>query len=159
MENVISRRNFLSRGICAGCCLMFSTGSILAVSRDDDKPDPAEFTYCGYRCEPDCPLLKATEAGDAEGKKKVFEEWGLEEKHDIEFDPEIIFCHGCKNLDMPRSLITENCTIIPCAQEKGFKCCFQCKDLAACNKELWEDFPQHRTYVLELQQTYFASLD
>ena len=80
------------------------------------------------------------------------------EKHGIEFDPEIIFCHGCKNDDMPKSLITENCTIVPCAMEKRFDSCFQCKELTDCDKELWVSFPKHRDYVLGLQKEYFATL-
>ena len=103
-------------------------------------------------------MLKATKENNVELKKKTFEEWGLAEKHGIEFDPEIIFCHGCKNDDMPKSLITENCTIVPCAMEKRFDSCFQCKELTDCDKELWVSFPKHRDYVLGLQKEYFATL-
>ncbi len=162
MKTEITRRTFLAKGsmACAGCALLASGGDSLAATGPvSETLDPKEFTYCGYKCTPECPLLKATQANDAEMKKKVFEEWGAAEQYGIEFDPETYFCHGCKNVDSPKGFPVRHCTIIPCAQEKGFDCCFQCKELSACDKELWEKFPKHREYVLGLQQNYFSTME
>ena len=125
---------------------------------EEETPDPEQFTYCGYRCTPECPLLKASLENDAEGKKKTFEEWKLAEKRGYEFDPERFFCYGCKNEEKPKGPIVRDCTIIPCARKKGFDCCFQCEDLAGCDKELWMEYPEHRDHVLNLQKSYFSTL-
>jgi len=160
MNKELSRRDFIARGTCAGCSLFMIGGSVLtAAGSVDNVPDPKEFTYCGYKCTLQCPMLKATKENDVELKKKTFVEWKLGERHGVEFDPEIIFCHGCKNNDMPKSLITENCSIVPCALEKRYDSCFQCKELTDCDKELWLKFPEHRNYVLDLQKNYFATLE
>ena len=162
MKTDLSRRSFIAQGsrACFACCLMMSGGQLMAAVRtDDDIPDPEKFTYCGYKCTPECPLLKATENNDTDLKRKTFEEWKIGEKHGIAFDPEEFFCHGCKNEEKPKGLIVRKCTIIPCAREKGFDCCFQCKELAGCDKELWENYPRHREYVLDLQKAYFATLE
>ncbi len=145
---------------CAGCCLFMGSGRILAATGPGPTElDPKEFTYCGYKCTPECPLLKATQENDTELKKKTFEEWGAAERYGVGFDPDLYFCHGCKNEDEPKGFPVQHCTIIPCAQEKGFECCFQCKELADCKQELWKAFPKHREIVLGMQQNYFSSLE
>jgi hypothetical protein len=162
MKTDLSRRSFIAQGsrACAACCLLLSGSKLIAAAAgDDDTPDPEKFTYCGYRCTPECTLLKATLENDPELKKKTFEDWKMAERRGIEFDPEAFFCYGCKNEEKPKGIIVQKCTIIPCAREKGFDCCFQCKDLAECDKELWVNFPQHRDYVLNLQKSYFATLE
>ena len=161
MKTGISRRSFIAHGsrACAACCLMMGSGRLLSAAEPDNESlDPEEYTFCGYKCTPECPLLKATLENDSELKKKTFEEWGIAEKHDVKFNAEEYFCYGCKNNDKPRGFTPQRCTIIPCAQEKGFECCFQCKELESCDKELWVAYPKHREYVLGLQETYFATL-
>ena len=162
MKPDLSRRTFIARSCraCVACCFMMGSGKLMAVhGTDDERPDPDKYTFCGYKCTPECPLLMATQENDNDLKKKTFEDWKIEEKHGISFDPEEFFCHGCKNEDKPKGFIVSKCTIIPCAREKGFDCCFQCKELANCEKELWEHYPKHREYVLNLQKAYFATLE
>jgi hypothetical protein len=160
MKTDISRRSFISRGSCAACCLIIGSPALLsATGRVDSEINPDDYTYCGYKCTPECPLLKATTENDEEQKKKVFEEWGVAEKHGIEFNAEDYFCHGCKNIDEPPGFPVRHCTIIPCARKKGYEACFQCRELDSCEKEIWVKYPQHREYVLGLQETYFAGLD
>lgn len=162
MKTRMSRRSFVARssGACLACCVMMRGGKIMAAIRGHAlPPDPEEYTYCGYRCEPGCPLLKATREKDTEAMRKVFDEWGAEEKFDIRFDPEIYFCYGCKNNDQPKGIIVRECSIIPCAREKGYESCFQCQELATCDKELWKKYPEHRKHVLDLQKEYFANLE
>jgi hypothetical protein len=161
MKAELSRRSFISRGsrACAACCLMLGSPGLLHATRpEDDEINPGDYTYCGYKCTPECPLLKATVENDTEQKKKVFEEWGVADTHGIEFNAEEYFCHGCKNNDKPLGFPVRHCTIIPCAREKGYEACFQCRELASCEKEIWVKYPQHREYVLGLQETYFATL-
>lgn len=156
MKQKQSRRTFVTR-VCAACCFLSPGTGLLAAMGPGKEIDPEEFTYCGYRCQPNCDLLKASEAGDTEKKRQVFEEWGTREKYGIEFDADEYFCFGCKNEDKPRGFPPRNCTILPCARDKGYQACFQCQELAECGKELWERYPEHRKYVLELQKTYFAT--
>jgi hypothetical protein len=73
MENKQTRRQFLAQGSRAGvsCCLLFCSGELLAMpASDKDLPDL---------------------------KKQAYEEWGMKERYNVEFDPEQIFCYGCKN--------------------------------------------------------------
>lgn len=162
MKTDLSRRSFISQGsrACISCCLMMRGSRLMATAGPDKNiPDPKELTYCGYKCTPECPLLKATLDNDIDLKRKTFEEWGIEDKHGIEFDAEVYFCHGCKNEDQPKGFPVQHCSIIPCAQGKGFDCCIQCKELSECSQVLWETYPDHRKYVLDLQKTYFATLE
>jgi hypothetical protein len=162
MKPDLTRRTFIARGsgACIACCLTM-TGSRLfsATGADTGMPDPEKYTYCGYRCTPECTLLKASLANDTELKKKTFEEWQIAERYGIEFEAEGFFCYGCKVGEKPKGLLVQKCPIIPCAQKKGFDCCFQCNDLAECDQELWTKYPQHRDFVLDLQKSYFATLE
>jgi hypothetical protein len=156
MEKKHTRREFLVQGSQAGisCCLLVC-GGLPTPAYGTDLPDLKELTYCGYRCNMECILLKGTLNGDEELKKQAYGEWGMKERYGVEFDAEQIFCHGCKNEEKPKSLVLTNCTVRACAIEKRHECCIQCRELADCDEELWMRFPQFREKVLEMQQEYF----
>jgi hypothetical protein len=40
---------------------------------------------------------------------------------------------------------------------KGYECCIECKELTACDKELWKNYPQFKEKVLAIQKTYFGT--
>jgi hypothetical protein len=151
-----TRREFLLQGSQAGisCCLLLC-GAKLMYAYGSDLPDLKTLTYCGYQCTPECILLKGTLTDDQELKRQAYREWSMKEGYGIEFDPEQIFCHGCKNEEKPKSVVLTSCTVRACAIEKEHACCIQCRELADCDEELWMRFPQFREKVLEMQQEYF----
>jgi hypothetical protein len=158
MEKKLTRRGFLVRGSQAGIsgCLLLCGGKLLAMhASGKDLPDLKALTYCGYQCGLECILLKGTQNNDPDLKKQAYKEWGMKEKYGVEFDPEQIFCYGCKTEEKPKSLVLRNCTVRACAIEKKHECCIQCKELADCDEELWMRFPTFREKVLEMQQEYF----
>ena len=87
-------------------------------------------------------------------RKKAYEEFKWKEKFGVDFDADKVFCYGCKPNDKPLSLNVNLCTVRKCAIEKGFDCCIECKGLAACDKELWKNFPQFKGKVIEAQRGY-----
>jgi hypothetical protein len=160
MKTEIKRRDFVTKCFKAGVtgCAFLYGNSLLA--RDSvkqvQKPDFKSLTYCGYKCTVECTLYRATIQNNNELKKKAFEEFKMKEKFNIDFDAEKVFCYGCKPKDKPLSLGVSACTVRKCAIEKGFDCCIECTGLAACDKELWKNFPQFKEKVIEMQKSFMT---
>jgi hypothetical protein len=159
--NPTSRRQFISKTSklaltsCAlAACPMLIKGTWLF---DEEIPDPKKLDYCGYTCPPDCKMLRATLENNDELKKEAYEEWKMKERYGIEFDPEQVICYGCKADDKPMGITIKNCTVRNCAIEYEFDCCIECNDLTACDKELWQRFPDFHKYVVDLQKKYQAA--
>jgi hypothetical protein len=156
-----SRREFLKQCThltAAGC--IFCSIPLLAGEESGNEEtllDLKEYTYCGFRCEPDCPLFKATKENDIEAKRKVYEEWKMKESSGIEFDPETVSCWGCKVDEEKMSLIVKKCMIRPCAMKRELESCIQCEDLKTCEQDLWKHFPEFKKNVEKLQEKYLAS--
>jgi hypothetical protein len=161
MKNKFNRRDFLLKGSKIGiaACAFLSCqklGALNGLSFQDDKsPDPAKLNYCGYTCPADCKMLKATLENNVELKKEAYVNWKIQEKYGLAFDPEQIFCYGCKTEEKPSGIVIKNCTVRSCAISKGFDCCIECNDLASCDKELWTTFPDFKKAVIEMQKKYF----
>ena len=161
MPKQIKRREFLIKGSCAGiagCALLMSAkaspfGKLLTMA-EDEPIDPKRLNYCGYTCPSDCKFLIASVKNDPELKKEAYTIWKIKEKYNIDFDPETIFCYGCKNTEKPEGVVLKNCTVRKCALSKGLNCCIECSELSGCTKELWSQFPDFRQYVIELQKKY-----
>lgn len=152
MKTEFKRRDFISTCFKAGaaCCAVAYCPSLTA---QDVKPDPKKLEYCGYKCPDDCTLRKATLANNTELKKKAYEEFKFKEKFNVDFDPEKVFCYGCKSAgNKPVSIPVNACTVRKCVLEKKFDACIQCKDLSKCDKELWTRFPRFRDQVIEMQK-------
>jgi hypothetical protein len=161
MKKDLRRRDFIATSFKAGiACCAFTYGTKLqgqdASVRQNAKPDPKSLNYCGYKCTPECLLYKATVENNIELKKKAYEEVKFKEKFKIEFDPEKVFCYGCKVQDKPLSLAVNACTVRKCAIAKKYDCCIQCNELARCDKELWISFPKFKEAVIEMQKKYRA---
>ncbi len=160
MKKELKRRDFLNSCLRAGvaCCALPYTNKLTAMapgSLQDAKPDPRSLEYCGYKCPADCPLKKATLENNLELKKKAYEEFEFKKKFGIDFDPEKVFCYGCKSAgSKPLSLTVKACTVRQCVMAKKLDCCIQCDTLAKCDKELWTKFPKFRDSVLEMQKKY-----
>ena len=96
----------------------------------------------------------ASVKNDPELKKEAYTIWKIKEKYNIDFDPETIFCYGCKNTEKPEGVVLKNCTVRKCVLSKGLNCCIECSELSGCTKELWSQFPDFRQYVIEMQKKY-----
>jgi len=161
MPKQFKRREFLIKGSCAGiaCCALLmnakasSFGRLLTLA-DDEPVNTKAMSYCGYTCPADCKFLVASEKNDPVLKKEVYTQWKIKEKYNIDFDPETIFCYGCKNMEKPEGVVLKNCTVRKCAQSKGLDCCVECSELSGCTKELWSQFPDFKQFVIEMQKKY-----
>jgi len=159
MKTDFKRRDFIATCFKAGltCCAL-SCGASLAgqdpAKGQDAKPDPKNLEYCGYKCPGDCSLKKGTLENNVELKKKAYADFKFREKYGIEFDPDKVFCYGCKTEDKPLSMPVNACTVRKCVIEKGYECCIQCEQLPKCDKELWTNFPKHKDNVIEMQRRY-----
>lgn len=164
MKNKFNRRNFIFKGAqaCIGTCALMAFNSGLSMGNSykffstDDPIDPKKLNYCGYKCPTDCKFLNGSVNNNIELKKEAYELWKIKERFGVEFDPEKIFCFGCKTSDKPEGIVLKNCTVRSCSIEKGYDCCIECEELSACQKELWERFPDFKKYVIEMQGKYLA---
>jgi len=160
MKKELKRREFINSCFRAGvACCALSYGTQLAgqdpANKQDAKPDPKSLEYCGYNCPADCPLKKATLENNLELKKKAYADFEFKTKYGIEFDPEKVFCYGCKSAgNKPVSMPVNACTVRKCVMGKKLECCIQCDTLAKCDKELWTRFPKFKESVLEMQKKY-----
>jgi hypothetical protein len=158
MKSELKRRDFLATCFMAGigCCALMTGTSVFAQDnkKQNTKPDPKKMNYCGYVCSNECTLYKATIENNAELKKKAYDDSKMKEKFNIDFDPDKIFCWGCKINDKPLSINVKACTVRKCAIEKTYDSCIQCNGLKACDKELWKNFPKFKDYVVGLQEKY-----
>lgn len=159
MEKRSDRREFIKQGskICFACGVFALCPNINAFGSSGDEnqiPDPKKLNYCGYTCPPDCPMFVATIENDTAKKKEAFEMWELKERYGLDFDADKVFCYGCKNEEKPLAYTLENCSVRKCSIEKGFDCCIECKDLQACELDLWKRFPDFHNQVIEMQNKY-----
>jgi hypothetical protein len=162
MKNELKRRDFVAKCFKAGvtCCALVYGGPVLANNqgqKQDQKPDPAKLTFCGFKCTPECILYKASVDNDSELKKKAYEQFKIKERFGVEFDANKIFCFGCKEKEKPTGEVITGCAVRKCAIEKGIECCIQCNVLTDCDKDLWKSFPQFKQKVIEMQVMYRAS--
>jgi hypothetical protein len=162
MTTEFNRRDFLRKGAVAGMagCALLMAGKINPMfanslnQNEKIKPDPRKLNYCGYQCPSDCKFLKATQENNTELKKEAYESWKIKEKHGIDFDPEKIFCWGCKTTGKPEGVVIKECQVRKCAIEKGYDCCIQCSNLEACVFDLWKQFPDFHTHMIQEQKIY-----
>ena len=170
MDGDLNRRKFIKNcsqiGIAACVCLTCPAFGLAGDSTENEStaaPTPEELkealnpknlTYCAYQCGEHCDLYRATTTNDQALKRKVYDEWGWKEQYGIEYDPEQVFCYGCKTVDKPKNIVLQKCTVRACAIERKLDSCIQCARLADCEKELWTKFPQHRESVLGFQKKY-----
>jgi hypothetical protein len=161
----VDRRIFLKYGTIAGvsgCAFILASkfNTLQAFNHlpdGKDVPDPQKLDYCGYTCPADCKFLKATTENNLELKKEAYNTWKVKERYGVDFDPEKIFCWGCKTPDKPEGVVINGCQVRKCAIEKGHQACIQCDNLSVCDKDLWKNFPEFYNHVKEMQKTYKAS--
>jgi hypothetical protein len=166
MKQSIKRRDFLIKGSQAGiaCCALLLGARGLAFGNgrqylSDEPIDLKKLNYCGYKCPTDCKFLEASLKNDMELKKQVYQNWKIKEKYNIDFDTEKIFCFGCKNAEKPVGVVLKNCAVRQCAISKGIESCVECKELVECKKELWDQFPDFKKQVIEMQKKYLIAVN
>jgi hypothetical protein len=163
MTQRIRRRDFLtattSAGIAfCGACLLSRAPAFGEEETVGPQPTlaPKKLNYCGYTCPDDCPMLQGTLTDDVDLKKKAYDLWKIEERFGFAFDPETIFCYGCKTPDKPDGLVVGECDVRACAGQKEWDCCIQCQELVDCDKDLWRRFPKFKDQVVDMQKRYRA---
>ena len=157
MTNQINRRKFAATTSVAGCALLLSGFKGFA-HLQNQIPDPKKLNYCGYTCPKDCVVLEASVKNDVELKKKAYETWEMKERFGVaEFDAEKIFCFGCKTTDKPVGIRLQKCDVRNCAIDKKLDSCIECKELSACEKDLWKKFPDFKNAVIKMQSEYFEN--
>jgi hypothetical protein len=156
-----SRRQFISNTskFAITCCALATCRKFAGANwlLDEEIPDPKKLEYCGYTCPADCKMLKGTLENNNELKKEAFNEWKLEERFGITFDPEKVICYTCKAEDKPMGVVLGKCTIRECAIGRGNDCCIECDDLTTCEKDLWQRFPDFHKHVIDMQKKYQAA--
>lgn len=167
MNHKLDRRNFLGQcAKCGGAC-----SALLALGRisraQETAPAPsgrqakpielAALAYCGIPqayCETQCELFKATRENDAQLKRAVYEKWGMKKKFGVDFDPDKIFCYGCKPGDKPLKVGMAECEVRTCPIAYGLESCVQCGGLASCDKGFWKEWPIAYGQIKQLQARY-----
>jgi|WetSurMetagenome_2_1015567.scaffolds.fasta_scaffold22119_1 hypothetical protein len=157
MKNQLKRREFLLKGCIAGaatCAMLYGNKlyGMQAMLKSDEIPDPKKLEYCGYVCPENCKMKQATIANSPEAKKEAYDQFKLTDKG-IVFDPDKIFCYGCKT-DKPIPELLQICTVRKCVLDKGMECCIECDQLQACDKELWKKYPDFYQAVISMQKKY-----
>ena len=163
MKTELKRREFILKGCQAGmaCCALLYGAKANAIGsmhsfQGRDIPDPKKLNYCGYTCPSECKMKKATLENNMGLKEEAYKDWRIEQKYGIAFDPEKIFCYGCKTTGKPVGLVVEKCTVRTCAINRGYECCIQCDQLSDCDKEIWKTFPDFHKSVIEMQKKFQA---
>jgi len=157
MKTNLNRRDFIIKSTCVGC--IFVAGSRLSQLygiplSEEEKPDPKKLNYCGYQCPNDCQFLKGTLENNTKLKKEAYKLWQIKKRFGVKFSAEDIYCYGCKAIDKPEGVVIVHCTVRSCAISKNLECCIECEELAECNKDLWERFPDFKKTVIEMQKQY-----
>jgi hypothetical protein len=164
MTSPLPRREFLKLfcqfGIACGCMaerVAAEQTQAGAPAPKKNLPELKTLAYCGLICDDRCKLFKATRTNDAVAKRKVYEEWKWKEKFGVNFDPDNVFCHGCKAPGKPENIPHSRCTVLKCSVGRKLESCVQCRKLAGCDKELWKNYPDFRTQMVKLRQDYVAT--
>lgn len=163
MNQEPSRRRFLKQCMVFGgaCCGILAWSPMPAAQ---DRPaekksiDPREYSCCGIPCKTACPMYKATQENDVKTKKLLYEQWEMKKHYGLDFDPDKIFCYGCKPGDKPKKPGIDTCQVRRCAMANGMEACFQCKNLAACDQEYWKTWAEQHAYAKKVQALYQAQV-
>jgi hypothetical protein len=156
-----SRRSFIGQCVkCGGACCALLALSRLSRAQENAPEKPVDLTalgYCGIpqaSCEKRCELFKATRENDVKLKRAVYDQWGMKRKFGIDFDPEKIFCFGCKPGDKPLKVGMAECEVRTCPISHGLESCVQCGGLASCDKAFWKEWPNAFELAKTMQARY-----
>ncbi len=156
MKKHTSRRSFLKSTAvgCVGCCMyteVFAGTTLISSANDEETINPEKLNYCGYKCPETCQFLRGSIDNDVSLKKEAYDLWEIKNRFNVPFDPDEIYCFGCKTEDKPEGIVLRNCTVRSCAMQKDYDSCIECDELVTCEKELWDRFPDFKKMVIEMQ--------
>ena len=81
--------------------------------------------YCGLNCAL-CEVYLATASDDATLRLQIASMWSRHEEHD--FQPDQLYCTGCKSAEVQTAYCREHCRIRVCARQRGVASCRCCSD-------------------------------
>lgn len=159
-----SRRSFIEQcAKCGGACCALLAFNRISRTQENAPAQPGQarkpldlkaLSYCGIPrtyCEQQCELFKATRESDVRLKRSVYDRWEMKKKFGIDFDPDKIFCYGCKPGDKPLKVGMAECPVRACPAANGLESCVQCLDLASCDKAFWKEWPNAFDLAKKLQ--------
>ncbi|MEZ5275299.1 MAG: DUF3795 domain-containing protein [Opitutaceae bacterium] len=157
-QMIQSRREFLAAtsklGVACGFTCLCPMSRLAAQDSYSAVPDPKKLNYCAYVCSKDCVMKVAGESGDLELKRAAYKEWKIKERYGLEFDPDQIFCKGCKTEEANAGAAVGNCPVRKCAMERGLNGCIECWELETCDQQLWKESPSFHARVIRMQERY-----
>jgi hypothetical protein len=109
-----------------------------------EKPKALEdLAYCGYDCQQECQLYKATQTNDLEVKQAMAKRWA--EKYGVTLKPEEVACDGCRSKTGRLGYHCGHlCEVRKCGLSRKIKSCAVCADFPSCDKQLWNGWPEMR---------------
>lgn len=150
------RRKFLVKGLAVGVTVLavetgfpFCMRAVLAATEPQaDAPEGRkqkalkDLAYCGFDCEKECAIYKATKENDMQIKTQVAERW--ETSFGVKIKPEDVACDGgCRATEGRLGYHCEYvCDVRKCGLERGVESCVLCEDFPTCDKELWKGWPE-----------------
>jgi hypothetical protein len=156
MSDKQKRREFLAKGltygttlVVAGACLPRCLQAAIAGEPSTnapagEKPKALEdLAYCGFDCQKECELYKATQANDMEVKQATAKRWA--EKYGVTLKPEEVACDGCRSHTGRLGYHCGHlCEVRKCGLARKVKSCATCDDFPSCDKPLWNSWPEMR---------------
>jgi hypothetical protein len=148
------RRNFFKAGILVSSgiafnCFHFCNCEKFTKRKILKKLDFNKLSYCCANCDEGCKIFRATKHNDLEVKKQVALEWSA--KYNQDFEPEDVYCYGCRNESVNIGHNLKICTVRKCAKEKQIISCAHCNDFSICENNFWIDWPNMKEKVEEIQ--------
>lgn len=148
------RRKFLGHSMACGTMLVLAGASLprcvcRALAGDappgnagNDKPI-ADLAYCGFNCQVECDVYKATRENDRAVKTAIAKRWA--ENYGVDIKPDDVACDGCR---IPDGRVGYHCGSIcdvrKCGRARGVISCAACNDFPSCAKSLWKNWPEMR---------------
>ena len=160
MSDKHTRREFLAKSLAYGTTLVVAGACLprclqTAIAGEPSTNAPAgekpkaleDLAYCGYDCQQECELYKATQTNDLEVKQATAKRWADKYgvKYGVTLKPEEVACDGCRSktgrLDYHCGHL---CEVRKCGLSRKIKSCAVCADFPSCEKQLWTDWPEMR---------------
>ena len=155
MSDKQQRREFLVKGLAFGttwvlagtglpCCVPAAIAGEPSKDAPVEKPKALEdLAYCGYDCQQECQLYKATQTNDLEVKQATAKRWA--EKYGVTLKPEEVACDGCRSKTGRLGYHCGHlCEVRKCGLSRKIKSCAVCADFPSCDKQLWNGWPEMR---------------
>ena len=145
MSDPLPRREFLAKGFALGTALAFPGCLARLVGAEPGTADPGrsleEIAFCGYDCEHECYIYKATRENDLAVKQQVAKRWA--DQYGVTIKPEDVACDGCRSEGQRLGYHCGSvCAVRKCARARGVRSCATCDDFPSCDKELWKGWKE-----------------